>query len=178
MFNQIARMLFLVSAMIFPVTGVAGENDLGIQFDRMPVNLKATYDEGGEHVVWVFKGRKGNLYVAERIESDSGETTKLFYDRSGHLLYREYASGNVRRFKPRHCVRVVGDCSYTYSNSQGRDGQGSAGLEKSGESYRYSWSVGGSTYRGILKFGPYNLVEYSRPHGQSPTRLIKLEAPN
>jgi len=101
-----------------------------------------------------------------------------YFNADGLLLRREYANGNVRTFTPHHCFGVIGECSYAYANSQGRDGTGTAKTTLQGKNLTYSWRANGRTRSVEMVLGQYNLHISGRDVYGTSWKLEKVSTAN
>lgn len=144
---------------LVPLPANAEGPGLGIDFEAMPLDLKLRYitSDGGAFVE-IYRGRQGDHHVMERYTSRGDLRWRAFYNAEGHLAHREYADGNIRRFYPHHCKRVVGACVYLFANSQGRNGSGISKLTQDGDTLIYAWTIKETTRQVHYTLGAYNLV--------------------
>lgn len=100
-----------------------------IDFANMPVGTKFIWEQpSGARFASVYKGIEGDQHVFESREgADGGGSlrSRATYDAAGYLTSWT-DGGDVWRFEPQHCERVIGDCAYKAVNTQ------------SGKSYRQS----------------------------------------
>ena len=78
--------LIIRKILFFCATPMVHAQDLGIQFDKMPVGTKMHYvNYKGDSWVSTFKGRKGRYYLVTMKYTDRTYNTKRYYSLDGHL---------------------------------------------------------------------------------------------
>ena len=153
---------------------------VGLQFASMPVGLEAYSVNGdGEAFFMRYVGKQGRYYVVKNYWKGNLSNTEE-YHADGTLYRRTYPNGNVRTFSPRRCMRVLGECSFTASNTHPkRDNHPStATLTKSGSTYTYRYEATDGSWVRTFKYrlGEYNLIAWGQSDGYSE-RLVKVVTP-
>ncbi len=111
--NLLAALLLLLPSYAFA----------GMDFDSMPVGcswitaysdgtvLRETYEGKlqGKHITVVYGG-KGFSEFVRRLEFDS----------KGRLIKKKWSGGATETFAPYSCFSEVGECEYSYQNSDGQ----------------------------------------------------------
>lgn len=152
----------------------------GLQFASMPVGLEAHSVNGdGEAFHLKYIGTKGRYHVVENYWQGNLSNTE-HYHADGTLYRRYYPNGNVRTFAPRRCMRVLGECSFTASNTHPKRNQvpSVANLTKSGSTYTYRFSAQDGSWTRTFKYrlGQYNLIAWGQSDGYSE-RLVRVVTP-
>lgn len=168
--------------------------NIGIQYDKMPVGTSAHYAQtNGDRWVDVYKGVKRGKHVVERFKGQTANSGRplqtRYYDKQGRLdFYRAYGSRSKPYkidYKPHSCYYVVGNCTHTerfsgtgYVNS-GVGEKWIMNTQKTSSGYSTRWYKkrepnGGNTF--TSKLGKYNLrtIEAWGSKGQYNIKLIKL----
>lgn len=166
--NFLSISLFVLSTL----PGTSFAQDISIQFQKIPKGLKAQYRlPSGRFWVEIYKGKEGKFYIVETRHGNGDYVKTGYYSTDGHLAKEKYANGNVRTYLPRHCERVLGDCTHAYSNSDGASGTAKASVKPSGKGYKFTMSLDGNRKTSIsYTLGQYNLYAQARANG----KLIKL----
>lgn len=172
-------MRLILSIALFLITApVAYAQNLGIQFNKMPVGTKMYYkDYEGDRWVSTFKGRSGNNYVVSVKYNKRSYSAKRYYTLDGHLTKIRFSNGYTIKYSPHNCEQVLGACEYRYDGRRKRNGRYNANLRKSGIVYKYSWARVNTdeTYDSTMTFGRYNVLkEETWKTGRGKERYIRL----
>ena len=188
-------LLGLACSLAMTITGTGSHaQNIGIQFDKMPVGTKAYYSQSdGTKWVRVYKGLKRGKHVVEEFKGHSRTTGRptqtRYYDSQGRLVfYRAYGERGLYKvsFKPVYCYYQIGQCKHTLKFTGGEyegDGTGSKWVmntQKAKGRYISTWykvSTPDSKNKYFTKLGKYNLRELESwgANGRHFIKLVKIE---
>ncbi|SMX33988.1 hypothetical protein [Actibacterium lipolyticum] len=155
------RSVILGICLLFAASMVSAQN-LGIQFDKMPVGAKLYY-KNSQNETWVqtYKGKSGKFYIVSEKWDGYNSPRTHYYNSDGHRVKTRYKSGGTVKYTPMNCERVVGSCTYRYNGNPKYNGMYQTSLVKEGSSYRYFWSEQKTSekYEYLVTFGKYNVLQ-------------------
>ena len=127
----------------------------GLQVSLIPAGLRALMvDSKGKHAVWSFRGRQGDVWIAE-LRDEAGELIRREHDNAqGYLVAADYGDGGKVSYAPYRCGDRLGRCSYTRTGPDVRKQKFSSDVRKTGSTYTvYINGKANTSY----KLGSYNI---------------------
>ena len=182
----------VLGSVMVPVDAVA--QNLGIDFAKMPVGTKMTYQaSSGASWTAVYRGKRGRSHVI-REEGRNAEGKRfgrtVYYDKHGRMTSYSYKDANRPEpgkvvFKPFSCDYAVGTCKHqrklivhNFINN-GASRNATYVTRKKGKHYTVGVDRGDRNGKVFYNFelGPYNLKSriYWGAKGQFFQKLVKVE---
>ena len=176
MFKPLFTLLFS-TFLAFAGAQIAVAADVAPDFAQIPAGLKAHYqDSTGERWTVVYLGKRGNYYVSENRDAKGKLSRRSFYNMKGHEVRREFTNGSKQVFAPQHCGRVMGKCSYQFTDTDGKVENGTATLRKWGKSYRYRWKSGSGNWHAVtFQLANYGILGSMKLESGRSYKLVALE---
>jgi hypothetical protein len=144
----------------------------GLRVSLIPAGLRAVMaDSKGRRANWFFRGRQGDVWVAEL----RGETGVLIrtehYNAQGYLVAMIHSGGEVETYAPYRCTDQLGKCRYTKTTADGRKRKYSSEVRETGSTLTvYINGKENSSY----KLGLYNIRIMQR-QGNYWTKMTRIE---
>jgi len=119
-------------------------------------------------------GKSGRGYAFRTFVAEGQKPVLIstsFTDQNDRLIRQEYANGNVHRYRPHRCSRIVGTCRFTKIEPDGSKRSRVLTGTVSGDTYTYQIEevTGGLVVRGEIKvdqFGWTREGKVVRPDGK------------
>ena len=145
----------------------------------MPIGLTAHYKSAqfGDFTEQYIGKRKGLYVIVTRGKKGELQRTD-FHNRAGHRVRTDFPSGNVRKYVPQFCGRVLGVCNAKITQTKGGDTSGIFNVRKTKRGYKYTsnWSHSTKATSYLFELGQFNLDKKLRtPNGS--WKLIKISTP-
>lgn len=115
------RVLTLIFCLLFPMVA-ASEEVIRLPLEKLPEGTVLIYDIEGEdsQVRYITYDENGvATFSIFQFGKERTEDTAITLDALGRIVHNTHLHDRKTVFDPHNCVRVIGECSYTFTNPNG-----------------------------------------------------------
>ena len=143
----------------------------GLQVSLIPAGTRAhLQDSKGKTAIWWFRGKQGEVWVADVTGPDGALLRTEHYNAQGYLVEVIHRDGPKDRYDPYRCDDQAGDCTYVKIDAKGQRTRYKSRVISTGKTFTVNLN---GKKNSAFKLGPYNIRIMQR-QGNSWTKVTRI----